>query len=150
MPDIAHTWISHEYALGLSRAYRPELAWFADHQPPPSATRTLNQANTGFFRPSFSRFEQEISHDLLHFRQPSTLHQLSVYEEKTLTGTLIPCSVTPPHTLEGPARQILADRIQEAAFFPSRGASFARDESLLEHQRTLSGILVFLIRIFLS
>ena len=41
-----------------------------------------------------------------------------------------------PHALEGPARQILTDRTQEKGFFPSRGPSFSRNKSLLEHQST--------------
>ena len=126
------SWVPHGSGPGLSGIDRTKPVWSADRHPP----RTLNHTNPGFFRHSFSRFEQEISHNLLHFRQPPALHHSSIYEEETLAGTLIPRSVTPPHTLEGPARQILADRIQETAFFPSCWPQFTHNESLLEHQRT--------------
>ena len=121
------SWVPHGSGLGLSGI---------DRHPPPSATRTLNQTNTGFLRPSFSRFEQEISHDMLHFLQPPALHPSPIYEEETLTGAVVPRAVTPPHTLGGPAHQILADRIHETAFFPSCWPQFAHNESPLEHQRT--------------
>ena len=67
---------------------------------------------------------------------PPALHHSSIYEEEMLAGTVIPRSVTSPHTLGGPARQILADHMQETAFFPSCWPQFAHNEFPLEHQRT--------------
>lgn len=73
---------------------------------------------------------------MLHLVQPpAQLYHPSVYEEELLTGSLIPQSVhtvTPPHTLEDPAREILINHMQETALFPGYGPIIADNEALLE------------------
>lgn len=84
---IARTpWTPHGSGLGLSGIYRSEPIWSVDRHPHPSTT--LYQTNTGFFRPSFSRFDQTIFD-----RQPPALHHPSVCEGEIFTGTTILPSV---------------------------------------------------------
>ena len=128
--------VPHGSALDLFGIRRSNPVWSVDRHPPPSATTTLNETNTG---PSYLRFAQETPHDMMYVWQPPALRHQSGYEEETLTGTLIPRSVHSVDTFEGLARQILNSRIQGTVFIPNHGAGFARDESLLEHYRAKRG-----------